>query len=363
MRDRGVKKIVILFLVGLFVYLPVLYGAARGASEALGETSAHYSDYWAGGQRALNARLRDAVSNGDRSKVRSLLAQNASPNTRYGSTGLFPLIIAVANKRLDIVHDLLEGGASDSVNWLYHSHTPLMIAAKMGNVVMVRELLGAGADASIDAWDWDSEREATALLLASERKSSIEIVRLLLDAGASIAPNRFGYGPIQAATRWSTIEVVSELLCVENGTRLSDQNKDLVLMMAFDKHLYGIAEKLIVAGADLAVVNDQGFTIFDMARMYKKEEMLGRALRKRNQLCAKKCQEIKPYLGYVDGLAALVVSYESEAGATMLAEHAQAELVSKEAEVQRMYERSWRGKGNALARRIATVASNLLKKS
>ena len=357
------KKIGTLFLIGLFLYASIMSGSILAMSEAMDQALDHFSDYLAGGQRALDARLRDAVSNSNRPKVRSLLAQNASPNTTYGSTGMFPLLTAAVNKRLDIIHDLLAAGASGSVNWHHHEDgsTPLMVAVGYGDFAMVHELLAAGAAASINAGDY--ERGVTALTLAAERRSSIDIVRLLLDAGALVASNSSGYGPIQAATRWSTIEVVSELLCVEKGIRLSDQNKDLVLMMAFDKHLYGIAEKLIVAGADLAVVNDQGFTIFDMARMYKKEEMLGRALRKRNQLCAKKCHVIEPYLGYVDGLAALVVSYESEAGATMLAEHEQAELVSKEAEVQRMYERSWRGKGNALARRISAAAAALVHRS
>ena len=64
-------------------------------------------------QEALNRELVQAVQKNEAAKVRSLLAQGADPNTRYGKQNTV-LELAVFRSNLPIVTDLLQAGADPS---------------------------------------------------------------------------------------------------------------------------------------------------------------------------------------------------------------------------------------------------------
>jgi ankyrin repeat protein len=76
---------------------------------------------------------------------------------------------------------------SPSSRWPF-SKTPLHVAAKAGNLEIVRLLLDAGAD---PAAEWDQDEYYQALHLAAENKD-LEMMKLLLDHGAPIDA-AFGY--------------------------------------------------------------------------------------------------------------------------------------------------------------------------
>ena len=291
----------------------------------LDEARGYCGDYWAGGQRALNVRLRDAVSRGNRSQVISLLAQNASPNSRDGSQGYSPLMVAVQHRRLDMVRDLLDAGASDSINWQHE---------------------GGGA----------------ALLFAAENGDSI-MVKELLSAGALVFVNGCGYSPIGYAARGGHDDVVCELICAQKGIRLTDETKELMLMILFNMRLYDIAEKLILAGADLHVVNEEGFTIFDMAHTPEQQVVLGRAIEKRNKIRIVKRNVVEAYVTEIEGIVAIVLDYESMNGSGVLRGAQGVEWENKEAQIQRAYEQSWEGRARTGAHKILVAATALVQRS
>ncbi|XYH95097.1 ankyrin repeat domain-containing protein [Sorangium sp. So ce1128] len=127
----------------------------------------------------LDARLVEAVWNGDRVAVRVLLGEGASPDARDPATGL----------------------------------TALMIAAGRADAEAAQLLLGAGAD----VFAVDSRAGATALHKACQG-GSVEVARMLVEAGASVDAPVYstGHTPLVEAV-WFKQPAVVELLLQRNA--------------------------------------------------------------------------------------------------------------------------------------------------
>ena len=161
---------------------------------------------------AQDFSLMEAVREGDRETVRSLLQEQADVNLSQpdGTTalhwavhrndlettelligrgaeldaandyGVTPLSLACTNTNAALVEQLLRGGANPNVaQWT--GETPLMTCSSTGSVEAVRSLLEHGADVNAK----ENEQDQTALMWAAAEKHP-EVVRLLVRHGADI---------------------------------------------------------------------------------------------------------------------------------------------------------------------------------
>ena len=122
-------------------------------------------------------RLVDAVRQGDRDAVRSLLAERIDVNAPQpdGSTAL---AWAAHRNDLDTAEMLLGAGANpNSAN--DYGVTPLSLACTNGNARMVEKLLAAGADANM------AQLTGETPLMTCARAGSLEAVQAILTHGGS----------------------------------------------------------------------------------------------------------------------------------------------------------------------------------
>jgi ankyrin repeat protein len=133
--------------------------------------------------------LMIAAGRGDLEMVKVLLAAGANPNAAGGvAHGGFWTVLTFAmnpkNKnRLELVDTLIAAGAKlNPEPWFPES--PLQAAVKGNDIEMLKALLKRGSDVN-----WANEIGTTALITAiTMGEPNVEIVRLLLDAGAD--PNK-----------------------------------------------------------------------------------------------------------------------------------------------------------------------------
>lgn len=138
---------------------------------------------------------------------------------------------------------------------LWHASIPnastLIRAAGDGDQRRVRWILKRGVDVNgLGRWGWSDSAGGTALLTAIER-GDLEMVELLLDAGAD--PSRgsrgdSGWTPLQAAAGLSRHEIAQLLL--DAG---ADANRDEPLVGALQVGNLRTAELLVQHGADVRV--------------------------------------------------------------------------------------------------------------
>ncbi|MFC1665651.1 ankyrin repeat domain-containing protein [Pseudomonadota bacterium] len=137
--------------------------------------------------RAVNdeSALLAAASKGHIEVVRVLIAEGAEIST-YGDSGQLLLVVAIMSGKIPLIRFIIEtevdiNGVLGNVPISKFQHvTPLMVAAEKGDVEIVRILLDAGAD--IDATNLNGE---TALDLARKKKRS-EVVTLLSASTAQL---------------------------------------------------------------------------------------------------------------------------------------------------------------------------------
>jgi len=131
--------------------------------------------------------LIDAADNGDINKVKALIKSGVNVNSYYVPYGYSSLSVAIMSCHLEIVELLVENGA-DINDTNIRGVTPLLDAS-WGNstvddyrtiVKIVKLLLLNGADPNIE----DNKR--TTPLMAASIVGNIDIVKLLVNAGASL---------------------------------------------------------------------------------------------------------------------------------------------------------------------------------
>jgi len=154
---------------------------------------------------AGDPRLPDAVMNGDKAAVRSLLGQKVPVNSSQPD-GTTALHWAVDHDDLDTADLLIRAGAKVTTATRY-GVTPLYFACVNGNAAMIEKLLKAGADANSP-----NPGGETALMTAS-RTGKVGAVQVLLDHGAAVNAAEKVRG--QTALMWAVLEnhpVVVKLL-------------------------------------------------------------------------------------------------------------------------------------------------------
>jgi uncharacterized protein len=168
--------------------------------------------------RAFGGTLLDAAAAGDLVAVRALLKQGHDVNAP-GQDGATALQWAVRADALAVVDALLAAGADVSAKNAL-GVTPIYIAASNGSVPLLRRLLDAKADANT------ADATGDTILMAAVRSENPEAVRLLVERGARVNDSEPGvkHTALMWAARLNQVEILRLLLTagasVEAATRV-----------------------------------------------------------------------------------------------------------------------------------------------
>ena len=186
-----------------------------------------------------------AARRADNDAVRTLLAEGADVNTRYGD-GTTALHWAAHLDSGDLVALLIASGA-DVNSADDHGVTALSLASLNGSAALVQTLLEAEADPNA------ARTSGETVLMTAARVGNVEVVRLLLAAGAD--PNAteavLGQTALMLAIAENHTPVVSALL--ESGAAVSARtnNRFTPLLFAAQQGNIEAAQLLLSSGADV----------------------------------------------------------------------------------------------------------------
>jgi ankyrin repeat protein len=167
------------------------------------------------------------------------------------SNGETLLIRAIHDTDVDLVRDLLQKGAS--IDGLKKQDTPLMVASEKGHVEIMTILIDAGADIKAQRkHSWSGTYNALNLAV---RSRNTDAVRLLLTRGLKSCDNSALSSPLHTAASVKNVPMMSLLL--EHG--IGDISKvDSQGLTALQRVITGIGND---AAASLAVLLDHGAAI------------------------------------------------------------------------------------------------------
>ena len=132
----------------------------------------------------INTALMTAVVRDQIDVVETLLAARADIE-ETNEMGCTALIWSAALERTDILDRLVAAGA-DVSHRDSAGRTPLMFAVRTGDPAIVQKLIAAGADVNAAQTGGINEIGKTALHRAATRKRNLDVVKVLVNAGADI---------------------------------------------------------------------------------------------------------------------------------------------------------------------------------
>ncbi|MEO8256305.1 MAG: ankyrin repeat domain-containing protein [Acidobacteriota bacterium] len=164
-------------------------------------------------------RLIDAVKAGNRTAIRTLIAQRANVNSTEPD-GMTALHYAVLGNDETVAQLLLKAGANVKAANRY-GITPLKLAAENGNPTLTDLLLKAGADANA------ATPEGETVLMTAARTGNYSVIRSLVTSGAKVnsAEQWQGQTPLMWAASQDNTEAVRAL--VELGADKNARSKQL----------------------------------------------------------------------------------------------------------------------------------------
>ena len=199
----------------------------------------------AGLAAANDLPLVEAIKNGDKAAVRSLLDQQADVNAAQPD-GATALAWAAQRDDLDAAELLIRAGANVNAANDYGA-TPLWLACTKANAAMVEKLLQAGADPDAALLTGETP------LMAAAARGSLDVVKLLLAHGVDVnaKENRGG----QTALMWAVAEERPEVAraLVEHGVDVHARSHGgfTALLFAARQGDVDSARTLLAAGAEL----------------------------------------------------------------------------------------------------------------
>jgi ankyrin repeat protein len=191
--------------------------------------------------------------------VALLLASGAKPNI-LDVNKISPLHSAASRGNIEAVELLLEHGAEMDVAGL-SGNMPLHYAAWNGQTAMVALLLENGA-----CLDCLNERNRTPLLIAAREEGGVDVVRVLLDAGANVnAVDLYGDTPLTLAA-WRRNETVVDCL-LEHGAAVPDtgQKSADIIKFALEGGLWHLYESIKQQNEDFDTLLPSGILPLQMA--------------------------------------------------------------------------------------------------
>ncbi|HDS1536680.1 TPA: ankyrin repeat domain-containing protein [Stenotrophomonas maltophilia] len=257
----------------------------------------------------------------DPEAIAELIESGANPNLG-DVNGQTPLHVNLSKEksicRMPRVQALLDGGAN--INHAdINGVTPLLLALEARRPTeFIEALIDAGADLNAVSNDgqgvlcWstaEGDVENTTLLIAMgadinavsntgmsvlnycARFQQLECVRVLLDAGAdptiantdNLTPLHFlAYGP---TNQWDRVmgeregraELVSKMIEAGADINAVDKNGNTALHFAAKGEQDSVVRTLIDQGARVAIQNNQGMTVLDVAKQHSKHTVQGKS--------------------------------------------------------------------------------------
>jgi ankyrin repeat protein len=172
---------------------------------------------------------------------------------------------------LNLINDLIALGAN--LDWQdkdNYNYTPLHLAIREESVEIARMLIDAGADLDVqDTWGSKTPLHDAALW------RRIEIARMLIDAGASVdVQDNDGWTPLHWAARYGQVEIVKMLIDAGADVNVQNENGFTPLHWAAIKGNEEIAQMLIDAGARKDIPNNRGKLPYDLTTNQELQNLL-----------------------------------------------------------------------------------------
>jgi ankyrin repeat protein len=200
----------------------------------------------------FDAPLMFAALNGNLALTKSLLDRGS--DVEYSNpNGINALIVAASKNHTEAALLLLDRGANIDPICPENGFTPLMYSCYLKNSDLASRLLKDGADVNIE-----STQHITSLWWAI-RCGDLEIIRLLVEHGATIDRTTTEISPLDKATAMGSISVTSILLGVEENV-LND------LVQASGNSLQDLAREVEAYEAGEVVITPE---LEEMSRLKK----------------------------------------------------------------------------------------------
>ncbi len=165
---------------------------------------------------------------------------------------------AVFNNNIEFVKTLIQKGADVNVYGNDYD-APLTIAAERGYVEIVRMLIDAGANVNF-------ENDNITALMSAVKNNHVKIVRMLIGAEANV--NTDGDTALIIAVEGNHVEIVRMLIDAGVDVDHQDYTEFTALMAAARAGKEKIVRMLIDAGADLEIVDNENETALMIADNY-----------------------------------------------------------------------------------------------
>lgn len=229
----------------------VMFGSGSALDWALDEQHPEIAKTLIQGGANPNYALRRVAGTGDKELFHLVLARNPAPEALASA-----LDAAAGGGHIALVKELLDRGVN--INGAPDGSAPLATAAYYGRADVMKLLLSRGA--AVDTPDHGSGgNHETALQYAIRGAHSVEIVRLLLGAGASVnVQDTSGTTPLMSALDYP--ELAGLMLANGADVNARTTSKSTALMYAAARHLPGMVKVLIDKGADLNAQDTAGRT-------------------------------------------------------------------------------------------------------
>lgn len=207
----------------------------------------------------LRTPLMEAARNGYKDIAQILI--DAGANIHDMSGGSTPLHNAVFGGNSAIVDLLIKRGVDLEVHDDHQENTALILASYYGDIEIVKLLLDAGANPNL----FDEEQK-TALSHAAD-KGYLEIVKLLINAHAAIdTQNENGHTPLMFAARAGHAAIVEFLIRNHAQINMRDNEGNTALHLAIKEGHPHVVKLLLNAGALTTIPNEQEMTPLMLAQ-------------------------------------------------------------------------------------------------
>ena len=243
----------------------------------------------------IAAQVTTAVNGKNIQGVTALLAMGRDPNAQTEQGGWTPLWVAACRRLLEISRLLLQAGAD--VNIVNRKGvSPLKEAAQIGAAELVRLLLEHGASIDVAAHEFHDTP-----LIAASAKDYIEVVKILLAAGANAraqqtggwsslhyallnknkhmatvilahnpdvnAATITGVRPLHLAVMAGFTSTCEQLLDLGAGIDIMDNGSLTALRVAVQEDQFEIVKLLIDRGSRTDVAGTEGYSLAEVALM------------------------------------------------------------------------------------------------
>ena len=208
--------------------------------------------------------LIHAAAAGNTPKVLQLLKAGVNVNAPFERdeselSGKTALMAAASGGHSGLFAELIKRGANVNLQH-YSGKTMLMFAADGGDPVTIKALLRAGVDPNAKVISPHAgEITPLSITMHSDRPHRLEVVRILLAAGAEVNPKgRFFVSPLMHALR--DLEMVK--LLIAHGADVNQKNfrGGTALMIAAADSTTDVVKYLIEKGADVNARDTDGYT-------------------------------------------------------------------------------------------------------